>query len=177
MLVTSNVSFSLNVFFFLSLYRIDKLPAILRSSEIADYKLFLFERVKKFRLTMVNRLYNKGPDRAYELLHGFEPSMFELTRFFCSYKNAFDNQHFKIKLNLYFNPLLHRYSFGRINNRQLLKTLWEKEKLLVMSNFSPSHNVFLLNQIFVCPFVTILTSYLYLQLNLKSLNLAYQVKG
>ena len=111
-------------FFFLSLYRMDKLPAILRSSEIADYKLFLFERVKKFRLTMVNRLYNKGPDRAYELLHGFEPSMFELTRFFCSYKNAFDNQHFKIKLNLYFNPLLHRYSFGRINNRQLLKTLW-----------------------------------------------------
>ena len=29
-----------------SLYRIDKLPAILRSSEIADSKLFLFERVK-----------------------------------------------------------------------------------------------------------------------------------
>ena len=28
------------------------------------------------------------------------------------------------------------------NNRQLLKTLWEKEKLLVTSDFSFSHNVF-----------------------------------
>ena len=37
---------------------IDKLPAILRSSEIIDSKLFLFERVKNFRLAMVNRSYN-----------------------------------------------------------------------------------------------------------------------
>ena len=44
--------------------------------------------------------------------------------------------------HLKFNPSLHKYSFGRINNRQLLKTLWEKEKLLVTSNFSFSHNVF-----------------------------------
>ena len=41
-----------------SLYRIDNLPAILRSSEIVDGKLFLFERFKNFRLTMVNRSYN-----------------------------------------------------------------------------------------------------------------------
>ena len=41
-----------------------------------------------------------------------------------------------------FNPLLHRYSFRHIKNRQLLKTLREKEKLLVTSNFSFSHNVF-----------------------------------
>ena len=41
-----------------SLYRIDKLPAILRSSEIVDSIFFLFETVKKFRLTMVNRSYN-----------------------------------------------------------------------------------------------------------------------
>ena len=41
-----------------SLYRIDKLPAILQSSDIVDSKLFLFERVKNFRLTMVNRSYN-----------------------------------------------------------------------------------------------------------------------
>ena len=40
-----------------SLYRIDKLPAILRSSDIVDCKL-LFERVKRFRLTMVIRSYN-----------------------------------------------------------------------------------------------------------------------
>ena len=40
------------------------------------------------------------------------------------------------------NTLLYRYSFSRINNRQLLKTLWEKKKLLVTSNFFFSHNVF-----------------------------------
>ena len=40
------------------LYRINKLSAILRSSEIVDSKLFLFERVKNVRLTMVNRSYN-----------------------------------------------------------------------------------------------------------------------
>ena len=34
------------------------------------------------------------------------------------------------------NPLLHWYSIWRINNRQLLKTLWEKEKLLITGNFS-----------------------------------------
>ena len=41
-----------------SLYCIDKLTAILQSSEIVDGKLFIFERVKNFRLTVVNRLYN-----------------------------------------------------------------------------------------------------------------------
>ena len=41
-----------------SLYCIDKLTAILRSSEIVDGKLFIFERVKNFRLTVVNRSYN-----------------------------------------------------------------------------------------------------------------------
>ena len=30
---------------------------------------------------MVNRSYNWGPDKALDLLHGFEPSTFELTRF------------------------------------------------------------------------------------------------
>ena len=40
------------------------------------------------------------------------------------------------------NPLLHRYSFWRINNRLLLKTWCEREKLLMTSNFPFSHNVF-----------------------------------
>ena len=40
------------------------------------------------------------------------------------------------------NPLLHRYPFKRINNRQLLKTLWEKKKLLATSNFFFFHNIF-----------------------------------
>ena len=40
-----------------SLYCIDKIPAVLRSSDIVDGKLFLFERVKNFCQTMVNRSY------------------------------------------------------------------------------------------------------------------------
>ena len=39
----------------------------------------------------------------------------------------------------FINPLLHRYSFRHVNNRQLLKTLWENEKLLITSIFSCSH--------------------------------------
>ena len=74
-------------------------------------------------------------------------------------------------------PLLHRYSFCRINYKQLLKTLLEKEKLLITSNFSFSPQCFLLNQIIVSIFVHILISYLYLLLNWKSLNFAYHVKS
>ena len=40
------------------------------------------------------------------------------------------------------NSLLHRYSFWRISKRQLLKTFWGNEKLLVTSNFSFFHSVF-----------------------------------
>ena len=55
--------------------------------------------------------------------------------------------------------------------RQLLKTLWEKEKLLVTSNFSFSNNVFY-SVIYLCHHFSIfLTSYLYLLQNLKSLKL------
>ena len=40
------------------------------------------------------------------------------------------------------NLLLHRYSFWLIKNRQLLKKLWEKKKLLITSNLFFSHNAF-----------------------------------
>ena len=55
------------------------------------------------------------------------------------------------------NPLLHRYSFWRINNRQLLKTLWEKEKIACNEQFLLFPQYFLLNQITVTvsPFVHI----------------------
>ena len=71
-------------------------------------------------------------------------------------------------------PLLHRYSFSHINNRQLLKTLQENKKLIVRSNFFFSHNV--VNSIRkLYPHVSIfLTSYLYLLLNWKSPKLAYK---
>ena len=40
------------------------------------------------------------------------------------------------------NPYPNKPWFLRVCNNGLLKTLWEKEKLLVMSNFSFSHSVF-----------------------------------
>ena len=41
-----------------------------------------------------------------------------------------------------FNPFPNKPWFLRVYSTSLLKTLWEKEKLLVMSNFSFSHGVF-----------------------------------
>ena len=40
------------------------------------------------------------------------------------------------------NPFPNKPWFLRVCSISLLKTLWEKEKLLVMSNFSFSHSVF-----------------------------------
>ena len=41
-----------------------------------------------------------------------------------------------------FNPYRNKPWFVHVYNISLLKTLWENEKLLVMSNFSFSHRVF-----------------------------------
>ena len=43
-----------------------------------------------------------------------------------------------------FNPFSNKPWFLRVCSTSLLKTLWEKEKLLVTSNFSFSHSVFYL---------------------------------
>ena len=44
--------------------------------------------------------------------------------------------------NFIFNPFPNKPWFLRIYSASLLKTLWEKEKLLIMSNLSFSHCVF-----------------------------------
>ena len=53
----------------------------------------------------------------------------------------------------FFKPFPHNDTFWRPWETSLLKTLWEKEKLLVMSNSSSTHSVFylfgLLSSIFV----------------------------
>ena len=46
------------------------------------------------------------------------------------------------KKQWYFNPFPNKPWFLRVCSTSLLKTLWEKEKLLVTSNFSFSHSVF-----------------------------------
>ena len=75
------------------------------------------------------------------------------------------------------NPSLHRCSFQRINNRQLLKRLWEKKKLLVTSNFFFSHNVFYSIRKLYLQMTIFLTSYLYLPLKWKSPKQECEVKG
>ena len=47
-------------------------------------------------------------------------------------------------LTCVFNPFPHNDTFWRPWETSLLKTLWEKEKLLVTSNFPFSHSVFYL---------------------------------
>ena len=51
-----------------------------------------------------------------------------------------------VQLSIYrvfFNPFPNKPWFLRVCNKSLLNTLWGKEKLLVTSNFSFSHSVFL----------------------------------
>ena len=49
---------------------------------------------------------------------------------------------FKLNKVALFNPFPNKPLFLCVCTTSLLKTLWEKEKLLIMSNFSFSHSVF-----------------------------------
>ena len=55
-----------------------------------------------------------------------------------------ENFHFYQNISILhdFNPFPNKPLFLRICSKRLLKTLWEKEKLLVTSNFSFSHSIF-----------------------------------
>ena len=54
-----------------------------------------------------------------------------------------------------FNPLLHRYSFKRINNKTAFENIVGKEKNARNEQFLLFPQCFLLNQIIVSPFVHI----------------------
>ena len=51
---------------------------------------------------------------------------------------------YKVFLALSVNPFQNKPWFLRVCSTSLLKTLWEKEKLLIVSNFSFFHRVFYL---------------------------------
>ena len=59
----------------------------------------------------------------------------------CCYKNVFKRLHNYIE-SLKVNPFSHSDTFRRPWETTLLKTLWEKETLLITSNFSFTHSVF-----------------------------------
>ena len=59
----------------------------------------------------------------------------------CNY--GWERQNMLVTRNVnIFNPFPNKPWFLRVCSTSLLKTLWEKEKLLVTSNFSFSHSVF-----------------------------------
>ena len=47
-----------------------------------------------------------------------------------------------MKILVFYNPFPNKPWFLRVCSTSLLKTIWEKEKLLIITNFSLSHNVF-----------------------------------
>ena len=60
----------------------------------------------------------------------------------CTTLRIIDMEYRNLELTVLFNSLLHNPIFQRSCARSLLKTLWEKEKMLVTSIFSFFHNVF-----------------------------------
>ena len=62
--------------------------------------------------------------------------------FFAIIIKSFCLSHVIDSLSNHINPFLNKPWFSRVCRRCLLKPLWEKEKLLVTSNFSFSHSVF-----------------------------------
>ena len=67
-----------------------------------------------------------------------------LVKIFCLFSAMFSTlwERYTLWFFLRFNPMPNKHLFLRVSRRGLLKTLWEKEKLLVTSNFSFSHSVF-----------------------------------
>ena len=49
-----------------------------------------------------------------------------------------------------FNPFPHIDAFWRLRSRRLLKSKWQMEKLLILNNFSISHNDFISIQLQSC---------------------------
>ena len=95
---------------------------------------------------------NVQPD-LLSVLSAFVETVFNSSRWqpiMCDYfgLNSLNENVFQICLNAkkknpkIFNPFPHNDTFWRPWETGLLKTLWEKEKLLVTSNFSFSHSVF-----------------------------------
>ena len=73
-------------------------------------------------------------------LHSFQHRLYVIFRVL----HEFNSDLFLETQVKYFNPFPHNDTFWRPWETSLLKTLWEKEKLLVMSNFSFSYSVFYL---------------------------------
>ena len=88
------------------------------------------------RLVKINQILGK---RSTENIHAI-PVGDQLMCSFCNYTS-----HKRLVPYIFaflFNSLPHNLDFQQSQDRSLLKTLWEKEKMLVTSIFSFSHNVF-----------------------------------
>ena len=59
----------------------------------------------------------------------------------------------QIMISIFFNPFPNKPWFLCVCSSCVLKTLWEKEKLLITSNFSFSHSIFYLSGEFSATFI------------------------
>ena len=139
-------------------FNFDKAENILKRAEKVENQHFLLHSQcfwKRLSLGLlklgivwwrVKRNAGISRQQYFWILHFLKLSLF--TRFFYQ----------RLSMKRWFNFLLYRYTFWRIKSRQLLKTLWEKEKLLVTSNFSFSHYIFYSIRYLYLHLFTLLTS-------------------
>ena len=129
------------------------------------FHLFIFSIVSFFELSFINmkqQYFSKG-DNNYlpfqksnkSIKNNFKidingiSDLLETCEILFLHKSLFINQlgilsHVVLKAlhKSYLNPFPNKPLFIRVCSSSLLKTLWEKEKLLVTSNFSFSHTIF-----------------------------------
>ena len=106
----------------------DRTSVWLKLKAFADERIIVTERLK-FALGRVENFVGKGENAGYQPFLLF-PQCFQEATFSGSFfsGSSFPNKPW----------------FLHVCSTSLLKTLWEKEKLLVTSNFSFSHSVFYL---------------------------------
>ena len=100
-------------------------------------KITLLRFIPKTILTVFNAVYHRYRFDAYSsnsYIRGISPEACRMSEYVINLT--------RITRGRSLNPFPNKPWFLRVCNKSLSKTLWEKEKLLAMSNFSFSHSVF-----------------------------------
>ena len=125
----------------------------IRFVELWNFMLSWDEHEKKFfkhgawflRVSRTSLLENTVTSN-FSFSHSIFYSFIELSTIFIKFEivvcKTLSNWSLKFSVWKRVNPFPNKACFFRVYGTSLLKTLWEKEKLLVTSNFSFSHSVF-----------------------------------
>ena len=93
----------------------------------------MLTQMPEFFLDGVENSSGKGENACYQHFLPFQQGFLK-----ASLPGSMNPEHVRERVN----PFPNRAWFLRVCSTSLVKTLWEKEKLLVMSNFSFSHSFF-----------------------------------